>query len=624
MRHRTTVLVLADVPARTMGRALGALYTCGASLALVWTLLPHPRDEGDPVVVAMALLALAFGLGMSAGVADRWPRAAFHVAIGVIQVVITVGYAAGGVPANDIRLFYAWATPFAAFFFGPRAALLHGAWTAGCFTVGLVLLPVGPAVAARLLLTTLGTVAAVGALVSVVAARMRASQRELHHAALHDPLTGLPNRRALTETLAAAMAGQAVDGRSVHVMLVDLDHFKLVNDTHGHHVGDQLLGGLAPRLREAVGDDGVVARMGGDEFAVVCEGASAAAVDALGERVTTALTAQVDTSVGPVRSAGSVGVAGGPPAGRSAAELLREADVALYRAKASRRGGAVVFDDSLQASERRRLELDRALHGALERRELSVAYQPVVELATGRWTGAEALLRWRSADLGEVSPAEFVPVAEESDLIRVIGSWVLDRTARQMRSWLDADLLPDGFRVSLNLSGRQVRPGLAEEVVAAMARYRVPASSLTLEVTESVLLDDSQATRASLAELHEAGLGLSLDDFGTGYSSVAHLDRRPLHTIKVDRSLVGGLRSGTGQSGLVQAIVVMARALDLDVVAEGVESADAADLLRLFGCRYAQGYHFARPLSAADLARALGEHRQQAAAGLRTTPAPSS
>ena len=604
MRDSTAPLALPDVPARTMGRALGVLYTCGSVLALVWTVLPHPTDSGDPVVVAMALLALTFGLLMAIGVADRWPTAAFHLAIGVIQLVASVAYVSGGVPDNDVRLFYAWATPFAAFFFGRRAALLHVGWTGACMLGAMLTMAVPPAVLLRIMLMTLGTVAAVGALVSVVAARMRAGRQELHHAALHDPLTGLPNRRAFTEALGRAIARQEEDGRSVHVLLVDLDHFKLVNDTHGHHVGDQLLQGMAPLLDAAAADSGLVARMGGDEFSVVCEGATDEGVAALVRRLLAALSSPVPTVVGPVSSAGSIGVAGGGSHDRrprSAAELLREADVALYEAKETGRGNAVVFDDELHAHEQRRLEMDQALRGALRRRELSLVYQPVVDLATGRWTGAEALLRWRSPQLGEVSPSVFVPLAEESGLIQDIGAWVLDESARQLGAWRRDDFVRDDFRVAVNISARQVRPALVAQVAEACARHDVPPSALVLEITESVLLGDSAATRSTLRELHDAGVGLSLDDFGTGYSSLSYLERLPLDAVKVDRSFVAGLRPGSRRASLVAAVIAMARALDLSVVAEGVEDAEVAGLLRRLGCSHGQGFHLARPATAADL-----------------------
>ena len=579
-----------------MARTLGVLYASGATLALVWTLLPHDDHAGDGVVVAMAVLALAMGLTMALGPTNRLPMWSFHVVIALIQLVISIAYVAVGSPGNDIGLFYAWATPYAAFFFGRRAAIAHSVWTCACLTGSLVLMDTQPAVALRVWLMTTGLIVAVGSLVGIVATRMRASQTLLHHAAMHDPLTGLVNRRGFADVLEDAIVRRnAQDGRVV-VLLVDLDRFKLVNDTYGHHVGDQLLVQVAPRLLAAVRTGDLVARMGGDEFAVVCEDATGTLdIAALVERLRTAWVEPVALERGDLPVSGSVGVALCSSPADTAESLLRDADVALYRAKAVERGSAVVYDASMRADLGRRAALDHALRGALARGELDLVFQPVVDLATGQPVAAEALLRWTSADLGVVPPAEFVPVAEDLGLIRDIGAWCLEQACELLAGWRRDGLVGPDFAVAINVSGRQLRPGFAAVVADAAARHGLPAGVLHLEITESVLLDDSRATADSLAELHSLGTPLLLDDFGTGYSSMSYLERLPISGLKIDKSFVADVHASPRRRTLVAAMLTMADGLGLGVVAEGVDSNDVAETLRDLGCRRAQGDLWAKP-----------------------------
>ncbi|MDQ1601114.1 MAG: hypothetical protein QOD68_2588 [Actinomycetota bacterium] len=605
----TTSLEPTELAPAWMARALGVLYGCGGSLALVWTELPHSHQGGDRVVVAMALTAIALGLVLVFGPTDRLPMWTFHLIIAVIQVVISVAYVAVGTPTNDIRLYYAWATPYAAFFFGRRAAVGHSLWTAACLAGSLVLIDGAPVVSLRVWLMTMGAVVAVGSLVSIVAARMRAGRDLLHTAATHDPLTGLANRRGFAVALDAAL-DRRQDGGSVVVLLVDLDHFKLVNDTHGHHVGDEMLVELAPRLAASVRAGDLVARMGGDEFAIVCEDrAGGMDLTELLTRLDAVWALPVALEAGELPVSGSIGVVVCTGPDDTAESLLRDADVALYRAKADRRGSTVIYDPSLRAGLARRATLDQALRGALARAELSLAFQPVVDLDTGRWVGAEALLRWTSPELGVVPPAEFIPVAEDRGQIGPIGDWVLDQACRQLVGWRADGLVDGDFAVAINVSGRQLRAGFAPRVVATLDRYGLPPRAVHLEITESVLLDDSRATTEALAELRATGSPMLLDDFGTGYSSLSYLQRLPLEGLKIDKSFVADITISPQRRTLVSAMLAMADGLGLDVVAEGVETQEVADGLRQLGCRRAQGYLWARPESAEVFAHLLAASR---------------
>lgn len=591
-----------------MGRALGLLYLSGSLLAAVWLLLPHGSSHGDTTVLLMCATAAGMGAVLVLGLADRAPMYVFHLAMGAIQLVITVAYLAPSDADNDIRLFYLWATPFAAFFFTPRAALRHGAWSAGCFALALSVLPQPTGELLRVWLLTTGTLFAVGVLVGVVSDRVRSGRRLLQHTAWHDELSGLPNRRLFDRRVSAALHQRDADGGAVHLLLVDLDHFKLVNDTYGHHAGDELIAAVSDRLELALAPvpGTTVARMGGDEFAVVVHdpggGLDLAHVLA---RLQQAWDEPVDLGGAMVPVAASVGTMTCTEPGRTAGDLLRDADVALYRAKRTQRGSVRRYDAALRVEVERRTRLDHELHGALARGELTLAYQPVVDLTTGRSTGAEALLRWDSPVLGPVPPSEFVPVAEDNGLVVPIGRFVLEQAAGDVAAWRAHGTVDDGFSVAVNVSVRQLGHGFPDELRSLLVRHGLPASALTVEITESVLMDGTVWSGSVLARLRANGTRVSLDDFGTGYSSLSYLQRMPMDTLKIDRAFVGELGGPTPRTGLVSAVVDLARSLGMDVVAEGVETAEQADVLRLLGVDLAQGWLFARPLPARDLVRHL-------------------
>ncbi len=464
-------------------------------------------------------LALLLGGALTCGAVDWAPLWTFHLVIGAIQVVIAVAYVGATVPDNDVRLFFLWATPFAAYFFTPRAAVLHGLWTASCCLLALVRTDVSPGVGLRVLLMTLGTLADVGLLVGFAAEGSRRSRRLLQHAAWHDGLSGLPNRELFERRVVTALHERDRVGGSVHVLLVDLDHFKLVNDTYGHHAGDALIRQVAPRLQAAVGATATVARMGGDEFAVVVGDPDDDRLPGLLDRLSQVWAEPVLLGEVAVPVSGSTGLVSCTEPGRGAETLLRDADVALYRAKQTRRGSVRRFDQTLRVEVERRARLDLELRGAVAREELSVVYQPVVELLTGRTVGAEALLRWHHPDLGPVSPAEFVPVAEENGLIVPVGRFVLERVARDVARWRTTGAVDGAFSVAVNVSVRQLDEDFPEAFSQLLLRHGLPTTAMTVEVTESVLLDVTSWAGSVLSRLRAAGTRVALDDFGTGYSS---------------------------------------------------------------------------------------------------------
>jgi diguanylate cyclase (GGDEF)-like protein/PAS domain S-box-containing protein len=439
-----------------------------------------------------------------------------------------------------------------------------------------------------------------------------AANEALRHRVLHDPLTGLPNRLSFVDVLGAALSRSAVSGSPVGVLFLDLDNFKLINDSLGHHAGDELLRAVAPRLRSHLRPGDIVARFGGDEFGILVDRlADEAEAMAIAKRIAGAFAEPYPMDGVDHFVTGSVGIAVAHPSAREPVEaemLIRDADAAMYRAKERGRARCELFDAEMRAGALQRLEVERELRLALEREELEVHYQPMVALRSGEIVGLEALVRWRHPARGLLDPGQFVEIAEDSGLIEPIGRWVQENACRDALGW--HQLRPDErpLDVSVNLSARQVTsPDLAESIGEILAATGLDPVHLRLEITESALVEESALAMGSLEALSDLGVGLVLDDFGTGYSSLAYLNRFPFDGLKIDRSFVEALGVEQERTAIVQAIIGMARALSLDVIAEGVENeAQLSELSRL-GCDYAQGHLFSRALPAEGIAALLRE-----------------
>jgi len=425
---------------------------------------------------------------------------------------------------------------------------------------------------------------------------------QLRHQAFHDPLTNLANRALLADRIAHALARSERNREEVAIILFDLDGFKTVNDSLGHSIGDTLLQKVSERLLANLRSGDTAARLGGDEFAVLVEGTDALSRGrALAERLIAALAIPLTLPGREVVLRASFGLAVPDPDHLTTAEeLLRNADMAMYRAKAVGKGGMAVFEAHMHAAALARLELDAELRAALTEGQFVLHYQPVVSLPDGRLQGVEALIRWNHPSRGLLGPAEFIQVAEETGLVVEIGQWVLDTACTQLAEWQAG---PGPVRMAVNLSARQLTsPGFVEGVAAAIHTSAADPARLTLELTESLLMADTSTAQSVLGALRRLGVRIALDDFGTGYSSLSYLHRFPIDCLKVDKSFVDGLGSSDGDASVISGIVGLASALGLTVVAEGVETAVQADLLAELGCEMAQGFFFGRPMPASELA----------------------
>jgi diguanylate cyclase (GGDEF)-like protein len=423
------------------------------------------------------------------------------------------------------------------------------------------------------------------------------STQDLRYLAHHDSLTGLPNRNLFRDELEEAISSREPFG----LLLLDLDRFKAVNDTIGHAIGDALLATVAVRIGALMHEGDTAARLGGDEFAIICR--STGEMQGLAE-----LARQVIRNISmPYAFPGhhidigtSVGIARAPVDGEDSARLLKHADMALYRAKENGRGQVHFFEKSMEEEIDARHALERDIRTAIEEREFELYFQPLVNARLNKVTGFEALLRWRHPTRGFIPPSEFIPVAEETGLILPIGAWVLDQ-ACEIASWW-----PQGIRVAVNLSPVQVRPALFEEVVRALKRTGLDPQRLELEITETVLLRDTEQTLAILGQLRAQGLRVSLDDFGTGYSSLSYLRRFPFDKIKIDGSFVKDLPSKESLA-VIRAVTGLAKNLQVTTTAEGVETEEQLDQLKREGCDEIQGYVFGTPKPALALFKTIVE-----------------
>lgn len=431
-----------------------------------------------------------------------------------------------------------------------------------------------------------------------------ATEARLDYLAYYDPVTGLPNRHAANEQIGRLIETVGKTSEGFGLMLLDLDDFKVVNDTLGHGVGDQLLKAIAERLAECMRPADIACRFGGDEFVILVPRVTVRSqLELMGRAVIAGLEAPLAVADHEIRVRGSIGIAQFPADAADAASLIRAADTAMYDAKAQGKNTYAIFDPAMEREARLRMRLESDLRRAVERKELKLVYQPIVDLREGRMVGVEALLRWHHAELGMVSPVEFIPLAERSDTIVEIGQWVLLTACRQMKAWADAGHA--NLYVAVNVSARQVRRGLRSQIDAALAASGLDARSLEIEITEHSMVEDIASNVAQLAALGELGIRVAVDDFGTGLSSLAYLKRLPINKLKIDRAFVKDLPASEDDAAIALAIVSMARSLGLTVVAEGVETEAQRSFLASQGCDCAQGFLFSRPVDAARIDQML-------------------
>ncbi len=438
--------------------------------------------------------------------------------------------------------------------------------------------------------------------------KRRQAEENVERLSHYDSLTGLPNRLLFMSLLELALERAARHGEALALLMLDIDHFKDINDSLGHPAGDELLRKVAERVWQRLRGEDTLARLGGDEFVILLERlADPEETAVLASDILASLSQPFLLDSGHrVYVGGSIGISLYPGDAGSATELMRNIDTAMYRAKENGRNRFSFYTGNMNADALARLELEAALRGAIERRELVLHYQAKVDLRHGAIAGAEALLRWRREEHGLVPPLRFIPLAEKSDLIIAIGGWVIDEACRQIREWRDAGL--DGIKIAVNVSARQFRAGDMENVVArALSRHGVEAERLELELTESMLMERPEETVLMLQRLKQTGVKLSLDDFGTGYSSLAYLSRFPIDTLKIDQSFVKNVLTEATSATIASSIIGLAHRMNLDVVAEGVETEAQMDYLRTHHCDVMQGYYFSKPVPADDFARLLAE-----------------
>jgi diguanylate cyclase (GGDEF)-like protein/PAS domain S-box-containing protein len=434
-------------------------------------------------------------------------------------------------------------------------------------------------------------------------------EEQLLYDALHDPLTGLANRALFRDHVERALARQPRSGSKAALLFIDLDDFKVVNDSLGHRAGDRLLVEVANRLSTAIRAGDVAARQGGDEFTVLLDQVHSLE-DAVhsAERIAAALDHPIELEGRSIVIGLSIGIALADGQDTEADDLLAHADAAMYAAKAEGKGRHAVFDPSMRIRARSRLQMEAELRIAIEESALTLHYQPIIELASNRIVGFEALVRWPHPGHGLIPPNAFIPLAEATSLIVPLGRLVMTTACRQLRAWIDAGVCPPDLAMSVNVSPRQtLEPGFAADIAEILAATGLPPSSLILEITESMMLQESAATDGHLGQLRDMGMLLVVDDFGTGFSALEYFKRFSVGGLKIDRSFIDGLGRSPEDTAIVKATLAFASALDLSVTAEGVETREQLDLLRAFGCHLAQGYLFARPVAAPEVPNLLSE-----------------
>jgi len=455
-----------------------------------------------------------------------------------------------------------------------------------------------------------------------ITARLRA-EAGLHHIAFHDSLTGLPNRRRFGDLLAHAVEVARTDSKQgFAVLFIDFDRFKLINDSLGHAAGDEFLAGVAQRVRETVRPGDVVARLGGDEFAVLLHRVEhEAGVITLAERLLTALRQPLVVAGSALTSSASIGITTSGIGYERPEDVLRDADIAMYRAKDAGKDRYALFDAALHTEVTRRVQLEGDLRRAIAEGELSLVYQPLYELRSARVIGFEALARWMHPELGAIGPDVFIPIAEETGLIVQLTDFVLRTACGDLKQWQLSDTAYAGLTMNVNVSGKDIaHSGLTARITRALVAARLEPQHLIVELTENILMDQLKFALPLLEDLRTLGVGLSVDDFGTGYSSLAHLSSLPVDSLKIDRSFIRSMSSGSKEAAVVRAVVNLGHSLHKRVVAEGIETAQQYEQLRDMGCQAGQGYHMSRPLTALAVVALLEGMPGRVAA---TAPVPS-
>ncbi|WP_314914474.1 EAL domain-containing protein [Pseudomonas helleri] len=599
----------------TLWSLLVAILSCGFALWLV----------SQPSLPALQLLlgALIMGAGISAmhysGMAalKMQPGIDYDPTLFGLSLVIAVGASAA---ALSIAFRLRKQTPYVRLIRG-GASVVMGLAIVGMHYTGMAAanFPVGSFCGAlvdglsgkgldNLVLVSSLAVLVIALLTSIFDARLDArtaaladsltlANEELTQLALHDTLTGLPNRILLADRISQAMAKVAEQGGCFSLMFIDLDGFKPVNDAFGHHVGDRLLREVALRLREQLRSQDTLARIGGDEFVLLVRLTGPDDAPQVATRQVSLLAKSFRVDEHDLQISASIGIALYPGNGQSAEELLMNADAAMYHAKGGGKNGYSFFDVSMNTNARKQLQLLQDLRQALEHNQFRLHYQPKFDASNGKPVGAEALLRWEHPQQGLLQPDDFIELAEKTGLIIPIGEWVLNEACRQMRIWFDQGY--SHWRIAVNLSALQFcYSGLVDSVVSALERNQLPANSLTLEITETTAMSDADASMTVLQKLSHMGVDLSIDDFGTGYSSLMYLKRLPANELKIDRGFVRDLEHDSDDAAIVSAIVALGQALGLRIVAEGVETDTQQSFLTTLGCDSLQGFLLGQPLPA--------------------------
>ncbi len=458
-----------------------------------------------------------------------------------------------------------------------------------------------------------------------MATNLNQRTEEIHFLAYHDSLTELPNRRYFREILDETISRATRNKQEFAVLFIDLDNFKLINDSQGHNVGDEVIRNVAGRINKSIREvdcvavagvddsEHVISRVGGDEFVVLLRDINDA-VDAaaVAKRIIEAVSQPLTVDGKEVVMSASIGIAAFPENGSDSDTLLKQADMAMYSAKAEGKNGYHYFSDVLDQTAHQKLELLVDLGKALSRQELDLWYQPQYDIVSNKLVGAEALLRWKHPEKGFIRPALFIPIAEERDLIHQIGALVFEKAARQLNIW---NKIQSDFHLSLNVSAAQLRSqSVLQDLEAVLPELHTRAPNLYVEITETYLLKDEDVARQTLEKIKAAGIKIWLDDFGTGYSALSHLKKYPVDGLKIDRSFVSDLGSDQESHKLIQAVLGLAEAFNLEVVAEGVETEDQKQLLKKYGCRLAQGYHLGKPMPAQEFDQLLLASQQSTSA----------